>query len=135
MPVSVRNLVRTLTVFSDIPTKTAVEWGPAGDPSGNDIQQVPDALLEHPRFLKAVGIGIFEIIDMNDPVLADAIQRQAAAYARGQVIEKDQIQSLLESNNNGREIVISEDDMARHIASLSKGQGAQLDDTGAVINA
>lgn len=127
MPVAVRNLKRSHVVFSDIPSNTAIEWKPAGDLDGEDIQSVPQLVLEHPRFLRAVGIGIFELLDSESPELVASTRRLAERYRTNQRSEQDAITALLERSSTGREIVITEAQMDAHIASLSKGQGATID--------
>lgn len=127
MPVAVRNLKRTIAVFSHVSRQfDAIEWAPAGDPAGNDIQQLPEELATNPRFLRAVGIGIFEVLEGDDPALAESIMRQAQTYARGQAADEDATLAFLERTDTGREKVFTEADMAAHIDSLSKGKGATI---------
>jgi hypothetical protein len=130
MPVAVRNLKRTLTVHSDIAAKTSIEWAPRGDPDGGDLQYVPDLLMEDTRFLKAVGFGILEIVDKDNPDLVASAKAQAAKYARTSEAEVDATTALIDRHYSGREIVISEVAMAAHIDSLSKGRGATIDTEG-----
>lgn len=126
MPVAVRNLKATITSFSDPSAKVAIEWGPVNDRLGADIQVVPDAVLEHPSFLRAIGIGVFEVVE-DDDMLKASVAKQAARYATAQVAEKDALSALIDRSQQGRDIVISEDDMNEHIRRMSKGQESNLE--------
>jgi len=126
MPVAVRNLKNTVTTFNDPPSKVNLEWAPKEDKNGNDIQVVPDAVLEHPSFLRAVGIGIFEIVE-DDDAIKESVAAQASRYASSQSKEQDALAGLIDRSQDGRDIVISEEDMQTHISRMSKGQGTNLD--------
>lgn len=126
MPVAVRNLKATVTTFNDPPSKTNLEWGPVGDKTGSDIQVVPDAVLEHPAFLRSVGLGIFEIVE-DDDAIKESVKAQAQRYVTAQKTETDALTSLIDRSTNGREIIISEDEMNEHIKRMSKGQESNLD--------
>lgn len=79
MPVLVRNREDGPAVFSDPANNIAVEWQGAGDPSGEDVQHVPDVLLEYPNFIKALNRGIFEVVEAS-PEVQERLDRQVAAY-------------------------------------------------------
>lgn len=125
MPVSVRNLKTTVTTFNDPPTKINLEWAPMSDKNGGDIQVVPDAVLEHPSFLRAVGLGIFEIVD-DDAAIRESVASQAAMYQNKQAKETDALTDLIDRSQEGRDIVISEDQMQQHISRVSKGQESNI---------
>ncbi len=38
-------------------------WAPKGDPNGEDVQRLPDTLLDDPGFLKALASGHLAVID------------------------------------------------------------------------
>lgn len=79
MPVLVRNTEAGPTVFTDANTNTQVEWQGAGDPSGEDVQQVPDKLVENVSFLRAVNRGILVVEEATDEVMA-ALARQTTSW-------------------------------------------------------
>lgn len=81
MPVLVRNSENGPTVFTDSSTNTQVEWQGAGDPSGEDVQQVPDVLVENVAFLKAVQRGIFVIEEASDAT-RESLAKQTASWQR-----------------------------------------------------
>lgn len=81
MPVLVKNTQPGPTVFTDTSTNTQVEWQGAGDPSGEDVQQVPDALVDNVAFLKAIQRGIF-VIEEASPATREALERQTSSWKR-----------------------------------------------------
>ncbi len=83
MPVLVRNAEAGPTVFTDAATNTQVEWQGAGDPSGEDWQQVPDALVNNVAFLKAVNRGVLVIEEASDEARS-ALEAQSANWRRRQ---------------------------------------------------
>ncbi len=79
MPVLVRNTEAGPTVFTDANTHTQVEWQGANDPSGEDIQQVPDSLIENVAFLRAVNRGIL-VVEEATPAVREALERQVSSW-------------------------------------------------------
>lgn len=79
MPVLVRNTASGPTVFTDAATNTQVEWQGAGDPAGEDLQQVPDALAENVYFLRAVNRGILVVEEASDAT-RELLARQTASW-------------------------------------------------------
>jgi hypothetical protein len=66
----VRNKQPGPTVFAVDATNTSVvEWKGAGDPMGEDLQQVPADFIEHVQFQRALTRGIFEIEDAPEEIL------------------------------------------------------------------
>lgn len=126
MPVAVRNLKGTVTTFNDPPTKTALQWQPMGDREGQDIQVIPDAVLEHPSFLRAVGLGILEVVE-DDEAIKSSVAAQAKRYVNSQREEVDALSALIDRSTNGRDIIISESEMNEHITRMSKGKESNLE--------
>lgn len=81
MPLLVRNMAEGPTVFSDLSKNIAIEWQGAGNPDGEDLQQVPDSLAEDVNFLKTIQRGVLVIEEAPD-ALMEAIAKQTAAYER-----------------------------------------------------
>lgn len=79
MPVLVRNKEGGPAVFSDITNNIAIEWQGAGDKNGEDLQQVPDALLENVNFLKALNRGVF-VVEEASPETRALLDQQVASY-------------------------------------------------------
>jgi hypothetical protein len=75
----VRNKQLGPTVFTDSATKVQIEWAGDGDPSGNDVQQVPIAVLGHVQFMRHLQKGIFTVEGGSD-VATEFIARQSAAW-------------------------------------------------------
>lgn len=125
MPVAVRNLKNTVTTFNDPSTKVNLEWGPTANSLGTDVQVIPDAVLDHPSFLRAVGLGIFEVVE-DDDAIKDSVAKQAARYVTNQRSEEDSLTALIDRSQQGRDIVISEADMNEHIQRMSKGKETNL---------
>ncbi len=126
MPVAVRNAAPTRVVFSSPTRKESLEWEPKDDPDGGDIQQVPNALTEEAPFLRAVAKGIL-VIEEDDDALKGAIALQAARYAKTASQGSAALEDLLEGPANGRDLVITEDQIDAHIAATAKLQVSDLD--------
>lgn len=130
MPVTVRNLSRTNVVLSTPDKGPSVEWKPAGDRDGEDIQQVPESILEsNVNFLKAVGLGILSVED-DDSALRETIQRQAARYKRSQNEQVSEFESVLDTASANGVVRITEDQLDAHIEALSKSQPSDLSTIG-----
>lgn len=125
MPVAVRNMTRNTVVFSNPSRKDSIEWSPKDATDGGDIQRVPEALTEETNFLRAVAKGILKIED-DDAAVKASIEAQASVYASQTAEDAKALESLLEGPANGRDIVISEDDMNEHIARLAKSQPSEV---------
>jgi hypothetical protein len=78
MPVAVRNTEGGPTVFSIPENNVQIEWQGAGDPSGGDVQYVPDDLLTNVQFSKIVRRGILTVLAAGEG--EDAMDRQVEAY-------------------------------------------------------
>lgn len=131
MPVTVRNLSRTNVVLSS-PDKgtTSIDWLPAGDPSGEDVQLVPDSVIQsNTQFLKSVGLGILAI-ETDDEALKASIAKQAQRYQRNQESAKTEVEAVLDRTSASGVIVITEDQIDRHIEALSKSQSSDLSTIG-----
>lgn len=78
MPLLVRNTERNATVFSK--QGNSIVWAAAGDPMGNDLQRVPDALKDDVDFLNSLERGILVIEDATDTAVMEQIQRQSTVF-------------------------------------------------------
>ena len=125
MPVTIRNTRKDTSVIFSVRDGDSVEWKPAGDPSAEDIQQVPDEFCKTTHFLRAVGLGIL-VVESDDQALKDAIEIQSARYHATGKANADAIADMVDKGAMGRSIVISEADIDRHIAALSKSQRSDL---------
>lgn len=134
MPVTVRNNQNTIVVFSHPTDKSlAVEWKAKGDPLGEDIQQVPDSMVESTPFLRAVGLGILSV-DTDSQALADAIARQSARYRGQQQAEQSELDGILDTASQSGVIRITENQLDAHIERLSKSQPSDLSTIGETIS-
>lgn len=130
MPVTVRNLSRTNVVLSTPDKGPSVEWKPAGDRDGDDIQQVPDAMMEsNVNFLKAVGLGILQV-ETSDAALLAAIEQQAARYKRSQQASMSEFESVLDTAAQNGVVRITEEQLDAHIDAMSKSQPSDLSSIG-----
>lgn len=104
MPVTVvaRNLMDGVTVLSsDIKGSTAVEFGAKDDPNGDDIQYIPEEVLNTPAFKRALARGVLGLIeDQSDPEVTEALAKQVAAFQRRQRGAEDQIQDTIDRPTN-----------------------------------
>lgn len=81
MPVLVRNMAEGPTVFSDPSKNVSIEWERAGHPDGEDLQQVPDSLIDDVNFMKVISRGILKVEEAPE-ALREAIEKQTAAFQR-----------------------------------------------------
>lgn len=81
-PVYVQNNQDGPTVMSSDPKGTIqVEWAGKGDPTGNDIQPVPEEMLSLPQFTRAITRGVLSLLeDSSDPVAVEAIKKQTESW-------------------------------------------------------
>jgi hypothetical protein len=93
-----RNLMDGVTVLaSDVKGTHSVEWAASGDPSGDDIQYIPEAVLESVAFKRALARGVVELMDEeSDPEVVEALSRQVDAFRRRQDGAKENIQATIE---------------------------------------
>lgn len=92
-PTTVRNLQSGPTVFTDRTSDTAIEWQGKGDPSGGDIQQVPETVINNVNFMRALNNGILAI-EEAEPAIQNALTKQAEAW---QGRQDGHIQSSIDS--------------------------------------
>jgi len=81
MPVAVRNLEDGPAVFSDLDNGIQLEWQGKGDGAGEDVQYVPDALMQNIAFTKAMRNGIFALVTEDEAIEAVA-QQQVSQEAK-----------------------------------------------------
>jgi len=86
MPVMVRNLKDGPTVFSIPEKRIEIEWQGKGDPTGADVQGVPDEVLESTYFQRALRRGVFETI--TDLAAEDALNQQNDSFAAREAVER-----------------------------------------------
>ncbi len=85
MPVAVRNNKPGPTVFYDVKSNVNVEWQGAGDPSGEDVQYVPDEWVkENADFRRALNRQVLMLVDESTGELAMEAQRLAYLEAEGE---------------------------------------------------
>lgn len=86
MTVLVRNTKSGPTTFSDLHQPNGgqieVRWAGAGDPMGEDIQQVPDALMENIPFLNALDRGALQVVPPEELAQAQAARATGTAARR-----------------------------------------------------
>jgi hypothetical protein len=105
MPVTTmaRNTMAGPTVLSSDPKGTHfVEWQGANDPNGEDIQPVPEEVVNCVAFMKAVARGVLVIENPDDnPELAQAMERQNTAWkARQEGADRRAVESIDQQANN-----------------------------------
>ncbi len=102
-PVYVQNNQPGPTVLASDPKGTmVVEWAGKGDPTGNDIQPIPEEMLNLPSFTRARARGILTIVeDMSDPEAVAALEKQTASWqARTQQAAAAAVSSIDQASNN-----------------------------------
>lgn len=81
-----RNLMDGVTVLaSDVKGTHSVEWAAKNDPEGNDIQYIPEPVLESVAFKRALARGVVELLaDESDPEVVEALALQVEAFQKRQ---------------------------------------------------
>jgi hypothetical protein len=70
-------------IAADAKRNYEVTFGGRGDPDGNDVQPIPEALLRTIQFQRAISQGILKVIEGSDhPVVQQALARQSDSFAR-----------------------------------------------------
>lgn len=100
MPVLVKNVEPGPSVFTDPVTKVQVEWQGAGDTNGEDVQQVPDELINNVSFLKAIQRGVFEVVEATDEIKAKLEQQTSSWKNRQEEAEKASVDAIDQQANN-----------------------------------
>lgn len=101
----VRNTQPGPTVFTDNMSKVQIEWAGAGDPSGNDVQQVPGGVVGHVQFMRHVQKGIFTI-EGASPEVEAIIARQTGAYRQRQADSEAAIKATIVEETHNDIIVL-----------------------------
>lgn len=80
--IHVQNTASTITVFTARVegADEVSEFAASGDPSGNDVMELPSTYLKLARFREALRKGILKIVDGDDPAVVDAYENQQNAY-------------------------------------------------------
>jgi len=65
------------------------EFKAAGDPHGEDIMEVPSTYLKNAQFRKQLQLGIFKIVDADNPDVLDAMENQLKAWEAAQVAKAE----------------------------------------------
>lgn len=106
MPVTVRNKQPGPTVFNEKSTDTMIEWAGAGDPKGNDVQQVPDALLNNSAFSKCIRSGILEVLsDASAGETDEMLQRSADAARAAREAQEAAVLEQLDATSTDEDFI------------------------------
>lgn len=104
MPVTVvaRNLMDGVTVLaSDIKGTHTVEWAAKNDPKGNDIQYIPEPVMESVAFKRALARGVVELLESDtDPEVAEALVKQVAAFKQRQAGAQEEVREIIDRPTN-----------------------------------
>lgn len=102
-PVYVQNNQDGPTVLATDPKGTiVVEWAGKGDLNGNDIQPIPEEMLNHVAFTRALSRNVLSLLeDQSDPEVVDALHKQQEAWlARTQRSAKVATDAIESATNN-----------------------------------
>lgn len=109
---------RVVVLSSDPKGSEYVEWAGANDPTGNDIQIVPESVAQSVAFIKLINRGVIIIENPDDnPDLNAAIERQNAAFRARVNNESQAIAATIETPQNNDMVVLP------CIGPDSRGQG------------
>jgi hypothetical protein len=107
--VMARNLMDGPTVMASDPKGThEVRWEGKGDPSGGDIQYIPEEMLRIPAFAKALHQGIIAIANPEDnPEIVEALDKQARRFHDHHARIKEETMATIEPEKS-RDLVSME---------------------------
>ncbi len=104
MPLLVRNAGSSQTIFAKKNQPTVI-WQPYGDPSGQDVQRVPNDWAEDIDFLNSLDAGLLEIVeDESDPEVAAKIAKQRESFRARQQALAAQVESSIDRKQD-RDII------------------------------
>ncbi len=89
--IHVRNTMDMIAVFTmkvDGADEVS-EFGPANDPKGDDIMELPSSYLKNAQFRKQLQRGVFEIIDGDDPAVVEAFSSQKRVWEASQAAKSE----------------------------------------------
>jgi hypothetical protein len=70
-------------IAADAKRNYEIVFGGRGDPDGNDVQPIPEALLRTIAFQRAISRGVLKVIEGADhPVVQQALARQNNSFAK-----------------------------------------------------
>jgi hypothetical protein len=110
-------------VIEDRQIDAVITWQGAGNPLGEDIQDVPEALLKNAGFNRALRKGIFEVIQ-DQSTIDRYLSAQGDNYTHQRQVESQAVAATLEASNrdqdwipvkclvSGEEIMMREGDLA-----------------------
>lgn len=93
-----RNLMDGVTVLaSDVKGSHSVEWAAKGDPKGDDIQYIPEPVLESVAFKRALARGVVELLeDESDPEVVEALAKQVDAFKNRQRGAQEDVEATID---------------------------------------
>src|SRR4051812_10326706 len=97
--IHVRNTLPNRAIFTRVHNGNLEisEFGPKGDPEGEDVMQLSASYLRDAAFSKQLQKGIFEIIDADNPAVIDAFNAQRASWATQQA-QKEQADMITQAH-------------------------------------
>lgn len=102
-----RNLQPGIVTMSSDPHGThVVEWAAAGDPSGGDIQLVPEELAKTVPFVRAVQKHIIALDNDETPEFLAALAKQVSAFENRQKNTDKDIKATIERTDNKDLVVL-----------------------------
>lgn len=78
----VQNTLKTIAVLA-VPVEGVtepVEFGPIGDPLGEDVQELPSVYLKNAQFRRQLNLGTYKIVGADDDEVLEAAAAQQRAY-------------------------------------------------------
>lgn len=65
------------------------QFAAAGDPLGEDVMELPSTYLRNAQFRKQLQLGIFKLVDADNPDVLDAMDNQLRAWEAAQVAKAE----------------------------------------------
>lgn len=78
--ITVQNNEPTIVIFVPEGSSDPLQWGPKGDPFGEDIMELPSTILRSAQFRKQLVRGLLSIVDADEPAVLHAVLAQQQAW-------------------------------------------------------
>lgn len=101
----IRNRQPGPTVLDDRNADVVVSWEGAGAPSGEDVQDVPQAIMQNAGLVRALRKGVLEVVPEDDVAERERTIRQAENFNKATKDQHDAVMGTLESSSRGNDLI------------------------------
>lgn len=92
------------TVIDDRNADVVIEWEGAGHPLGDDVREVPDAVMQNPGLVRAIRKGVLEVVT-EDEASASFYGQQATNYAAAAKAAHEAVMDTMDAPNGSDDLI------------------------------